>query len=65
MLIIDLRPYEKEQLSKPLQTILEDHIRQVRGPTQVIYNKPDLIIMTRKQSKEFKDYDFDCSTDIQ
>lgn len=49
MLIIDLRPYEEQKQSKPLQTLLDEHLKQIRGSSLVIYSKADKIIVTPKQ----------------
>lgn len=50
MTIVDLRPYEGQNI-KPLKQLLDEHIHQVRGPALVIYNTVDKIIMTCAQAE--------------
>lgn len=59
MLIIDLRPYEGKE-TKPLKQLLEEHIKHIRGASQVIYSYPDHIFMTEKQAKELNIKTYKC-----
>lgn len=52
MIIIDLRPYADKPSTKPLEEILEDHIKQVRGLEKVIYQLPDKIVCTSSQREQ-------------
>ena len=47
MIIIDLRPYKDNQ--KPIGDLLQEHIKDVRGISKVIYQTPDKIILRRDQ----------------
>lgn len=52
MIVIDLRPYEKEKTGKTLQDIASEHIAQVKGFTQVIVELPDEIWITKNQKAD-------------
>ena len=53
MTIIDLRPYAKKPPTKSLKEVLDDHIKEVRGVTKIIYDLPDEIWITKSQNYNY------------
>ncbi len=50
MTIIDLRPYDKQPSRKPLEDLLAEHFKQIRGSSKIIYELPDEVWITECQN---------------